>query len=543
MPERVVQEGAAEVSAQPLRDGQVFYNKAQVVNRDVSVLALRWLAHKFDAESAESTALKPRRKAAQNARRKSERTQLLSRLSGDSRVQGLRVLEGLAATGLRAVRYALEQSNVGLVVAADSDENAASSIASNAERNDVSDLVYPVHADMCELARDFDGLFDVVDIDPYGTPAHLLDSAVQAVSEGGMLCVTATDTSVLCGTSPETCFAKYGCMPFRSRYQHEQAVRILLSHINSHAARYRKVVMPVLCAYVDFYVRVFVRLYTSPSSTKLSASVNSHLYQCAGCDTFKLHQPYPPHSRDGNRSVSGNMPSFGPHCPDCSWRLVCGGPIWNGMLHDRDAAKWMLNELDADANRTLDSSGKVYGLLTNCIEEESDIPLYFHMHTIAHTVKGTPPNMQLARSAMLNAGYSASVAHANPLALKTDAPSSVVWDLLRAWNKEHPMYPQEGTPGYKILNQPQEVEISWSKAPGSIPKSQHDKVKRFPYNPESHWGPLARAGKSKPKQKKKETDQNEEGGQKGEGGMKRDRGTLAMDIVDGSRKAQRNGDR
>jgi hypothetical protein len=68
-------------------------------------------------------------------------------------------------------------------------------------------------------------------------------------------------------------------------------------------------------------------------------------------------------------------------------------------------------------------------------------------------------------------------------------------------------------------------------------------VKRFPYNPESHWGPLARAGKSKPKQEKKETDQNEEGGQKGEGEMKRDRRTLAMDIVDGSRKAQRNGDR
>ena len=37
------------------------------------------------------------------------------------------------------------------------------------------------------------GTFDVVDLDPYGAPVQFLDSAVQAASEGGMLCITATD--------------------------------------------------------------------------------------------------------------------------------------------------------------------------------------------------------------------------------------------------------------------------------------------------------------------------------------------------------------
>jgi N2,N2-dimethylguanosine tRNA methyltransferase len=36
-------------------------------------------------------------------------------------------------------------------------------------------------------------VYDAVDLDPYGTPAQLLDSAVQAVSEGGLLLITATD--------------------------------------------------------------------------------------------------------------------------------------------------------------------------------------------------------------------------------------------------------------------------------------------------------------------------------------------------------------
>ena len=34
--------------------------------------------------------------------------------------------------------------------------------------------------------------FDVVDLDPYGSPNIFLDGAVQSVAEGGLLCVTAT---------------------------------------------------------------------------------------------------------------------------------------------------------------------------------------------------------------------------------------------------------------------------------------------------------------------------------------------------------------
>lgn len=35
--------------------------------------------------------------------------------------------------------------------------------------------------------------YEVVDLDPYGSPSQFLDSAVQAVADGGLLCVTATD--------------------------------------------------------------------------------------------------------------------------------------------------------------------------------------------------------------------------------------------------------------------------------------------------------------------------------------------------------------
>jgi tRNA (guanine26-N2/guanine27-N2)-dimethyltransferase len=81
--------------------------------------------------------------------------------------------------------------------------------------------------------------FDVVDLDPYGTPAPFLDSAVQTVDEGGILIVTATDMAVLCGNNKEVCFHKYGSFPLRSKCCHESALRILLASIEMHANRYK----------------------------------------------------------------------------------------------------------------------------------------------------------------------------------------------------------------------------------------------------------------------------------------------------------------
>lgn len=79
--------------------------------------------------------------------------------------------------------------------------------------------------------------YEVVDLDPYGTPVQFLDSAVQSVSEGGLLLVTATDMAVLCGSNGEACHAKYGIYPLHKPYCHEMALRILLACVEKHANR------------------------------------------------------------------------------------------------------------------------------------------------------------------------------------------------------------------------------------------------------------------------------------------------------------------
>ena len=69
--------------------------------------------------------------------------------------------------------------------------------------------------------------FQIIDLDPYGSPSQFLDGAVQAIDEGGLLCVTCTDMGALCGNHGEAAFAKYGCMPLKAKYCHEMVGFVL----------------------------------------------------------------------------------------------------------------------------------------------------------------------------------------------------------------------------------------------------------------------------------------------------------------------------
>lgn len=69
--------------------------------------------------------------------------------------------------------------------------------------------------------------FHVIDLDPYGSAAPFLDSAVQNIASGGLMCITCTDMAVLCASYPETCYAKYSSIPLKGDNAHE-AVRLLV---------------------------------------------------------------------------------------------------------------------------------------------------------------------------------------------------------------------------------------------------------------------------------------------------------------------------
>ncbi|RDX84674.1 putative tRNA (guanine(26)-N(2))-dimethyltransferase 2 [Mucuna pruriens] len=422
----------------------------------------------------------------------------LSEGKGQRELKPPRVLEALSASGLRSLRYAREVEGIGQVVALDNDKASVDACRRNIKFNG-SVAVSKVESHLAD-ARVYmlthPKEFDVVDLDPYGSPSVFLDSAVQSVSDGGMLMCTATDMAVLCGGNGEVCYSKYGSYPLRGKYCHEMALRIVLACIESHANRYKRYIVPVLSVQMDFYLRVFVRVYTSASAMKNTPLKLSYVYQCTGCDSFHL-QPI-------GRTISKNtsvryLPGYGPvvpqECSDCGKKFNMGGPIWSAPIHDQEWVAAILADVKSAKDR-YPAYDRISAVLTTISEELPDVPLFLSLHNLCATLKCTSPSAIIFRSAVINAGYRISGTHVNPLGLKSDAPMDVIWDIMRCWVKNHPVKPQPADQsGSIILAKEPVLQANFARAVTSLSKAQAKKVARFLPNPERHWGPKLRAGR------------------------------------------------
>jgi len=433
-------------------------------------------------------------------------------------LEPITILEGMCATGLRAIRYARELDDVKCIVANDLDPTAAFAVENNKQYNareseEVKrrvDKIVTNCGDVRVVALQHEKCFDVVDLDPYGTPSQQLESAVLAPVEGGLLCVTATDMSVLCGNNAEVGWTKYGSYPLKAKYCHEQSTRILLAAIQSAAVKNRRYIVPVLSTQIDFYARVYVRVYSSAVNCKAAASNLSYVLQCVGCDSFEL-QPLGrveerSHERTGKtytKFMPGKLSAAVEHnehgdrkCHNCGWGMNIGGPIWSAPVHDKEWVESVLKDVKESSDERYPGKEKVRALLTNCSEELTDTPLHYCLHAMAGTLKITPPTLALFRSAIINAGYKVSGVHCNQLAVKTNAPSSVLWDIMRCWEKEHPAqedFKNGRSPGASILKKEPVVKAKWTRVNGAFSKAQMAGETRFPTNPEENWGPKNRA--------------------------------------------------
>ncbi|EFH58481.1 RNA binding protein [Arabidopsis lyrata subsp. lyrata] len=522
----VIKEGEAEILMH--KKNQVFFNKAQVNNRDMSIAVLREFIskRKQEHEAKSSKRTRPASKVIEKDASEASKEETPSKNgmnNGDHEVASEdgpssaskdpaktterfaprepkppKVLEALSASGLRALRYAREIEGIGQVVALDNDLASVEACQRNIKFNGSVAIskVESHHTDARVHMLTHPKEFDVVDLDPYGSPSIFLDSAIQSVTDGGLLMCTATDMAVLCGGNGEVCYSKYGSYPLRAKYCHEMALRILLASIESHANRYKRYIVPVLSVQMDFYVRVFVRVYTSASAMKNTPLKLSYVYQCIGCDSFHL-QPVG-RSLPKNNSVR-YLPAIGPlvkqDCNHCGKKYNMGGPIWSAPMHDQEWVTSILNSVKSMKDR-YPAYDLISAVLTTVSEELLDVPLFLSLHNLCATLKCISPSAAMFRSAVINANYRISGTHVNPLGMKTDAPMEVIWDIMRCWVKNHPIKAQSPEqPGSVILSKEPSHEVDFSRHIGSLSKAQAKKVARFLPNPEKHWGPKLRAGR------------------------------------------------
>lgn len=205
-----LQEGLARFHG--TKGGKVFYNRVMVVNRDLSVLMLRWFVGQRAREQEEhhrkkeddrlrkisstinvstpvNQSFEPSAPAAPAPTSHTGSAQHAAQhpdpnLASEPADERVTVLDAMSATGLRALRYALEVPEVGTITANDRDAEAAAAIRSNVALCEIpAGKIQVVESDAMSLmlARAGAGeLFDVIDLDPFGSASALLSACSKA---------------------------------------------------------------------------------------------------------------------------------------------------------------------------------------------------------------------------------------------------------------------------------------------------------------------------------------------------------------------------
>lgn len=473
-----VTEGAAEIL--PYDKSEVFYNPVQVFNRDLSI----FVVDNFYKQREAGKIWQPKKGA-------------------DGRSK-LRIFEGLSASGLRSIRYAKELDCIDKIVVNDLSAAAVAQIKNNIKHNGMAEdpRIEASNADallaMYQAAFGLNGgKYDVIDIDPYGSAAPFLDAAVQAVENGGLLCITSTDSRILCGNNPEVSMYKYGGTSLKGEFHHEEAIRVLLHAVMTAAAKHQRTVTPLVSASMDFYYRVFVQVRDSPKMTKRYGCNTSMLFQCNECTGFHC-------TPLGQVLVKGDNENFKPgvmtpspvsssSCSECGGNVSIGGPMYGGPLYDQQFIQSLRETAAEKPLEHVVSWGKIQGLL-QAMSEEIDAPLFIHAQKFFGRFKLQAPSMNKIKGALVNLGYKASHFHREPQAVKTDAPLAVMYDLIRAYAKLNP--PKKPSPALiKIMANPMTTteEITF---PDYMPPTTTtlggetvERVAMFLPNPEKHWGP------------------------------------------------------
>ncbi|KAI5728708.1 hypothetical protein M8J77_019958 [Diaphorina citri] len=488
----IISEGKANIYIPAGKKG-VFYNPVQEFNRDLSVTVLTVFAKDHQNDPTVKKYQKKMKWATATSETEDdeeEEEEDLPPAPGRKCKNGISILDALSATGLRSMRYGLEVAGVNTVMANDMSEVAVKIIDKNVKLNNLTKIVVSRRFDaihLMQLEKIRGRHFDAIDLDPFGNPTRFLDAAVSSLRDGGLLLVTCTDMAVLCGNTPETCYVKYNAVSLKTAACHEMALRICLHLIETVCSKYGRFIVPLLSFHADFYIRVFVKVFTSPQTCKATSTKTSMVFKCIGCNTLSFQPLGMVYQVSGQTKFNlSHGPVVNAKCAHCDGRHVMAGPIWTGPLHD---AAFVTQVLKTSVDLNLKNSRRITGMLAVILEELKDVPLYYTLTNLCSVLHCEVIPMQEFRSALLNANYKVSLSHCSKNSFKTNAPMSVVWDILRCWIKLHPIAEKrlEDTTVRNLLQKEPQLEANFSFHEEAISESAG--LLRYQPNPEPFWGP------------------------------------------------------
>ena len=356
----------------------VFYNPVMEFNRDLTVLVFKAYQHMVNHE--------------------------------------ISICEPFTSQGIRGIRFAAEIDGVTKVLISDINTTAYELAKHNIELNKLENIITLKHKDAnCVLSNNASPKkrFDIIDIDPFGTPVPYLDSAFRALKNKGLLAATATDLAPLCGVHAKACVRKYGGKPMRTEYCHELAVRLLAGCMASLAAKHDIGIRILFSHSSDHYIRAYAQIDYGAKKGDESLKNTGCILHCFSC----LH-------RETAHHIFGKSDL----CPECGSKMEHAGPLWIGSISDPAFIEQVIKE---NQNTAFRNSAKITKLLTLAKAEALAPTTYYVIDKLSGKLKLPAPSVQAFLTALQNSGFQAVPTHFNTRGIKTNAPALTMHKLLR----------------------------------------------------------------------------------------------------------------
>ncbi|MEM3369714.1 MAG: tRNA (guanine(10)-N(2))-dimethyltransferase [Candidatus Micrarchaeia archaeon] len=376
---KFIEEGKAKITV----TDSVFYNPHMRFNRDISSLVVGGLATE------------------------------LSKNEG----MPLRICDGMAASGIRGIRYAIENENIEHITFVDGDQVACNTISKNIELNTLKEKLISTNVVNDDINHHLyrGGMkYNFIELDPFGSPVPFIRAALLNLraSKKGFLSVTATDTAVLCGAHPRACIINYGSKPMQSSICHEVGLRILIGNVVKTAAPLHLGIKPVFSLSKRHYMKVILRVEKSAKSAYDSMLQLGFVSLCQKCGDIRTF----------------DRPNIDKKCELCGSNLDWAGDLWLGQIYDAELIDRMIilnRERGYESKKEIDS-------ILNLMKAESNMPpFYFDLHAIADKYDIPSPKFEDVFNALKSKGFSVSRTHFNVTAIKTNAN---IKDVLEAMN-------------------------------------------------------------------------------------------------------------
>ena len=349
----------------------VFYNPLQVLNRDLTVLALAVLKN--------------------------------------SMKHPIHVLDAFSGTGIRALRIAVEIGGADLIIANDLSKDSFILIRKNISLNRVGDVVKPSKMEanaLMYLFKSSGKTFSFIDIDPFGTPEPFIDAAIWSVRNGGFLGVTATDTAPLSGNRWRAGSRRYDVRILRFDVPHYLGLRVLLGYIGRRAASRDRFIKPLISFTHKHYYRVIFKV--SRGAGEADRMLNSKIGYILYCPD------------SGFRTlITEPISLISLTSTKCGPNLKLLGPLWIGELGDSEFIRQLLGSL---GNKyTYLSSYKELLSLLNILIEESALTNTFDLVSVSRTLRVNTPKIKDVLDCLKAKGFAAVRSHLCRSCVSSDA--------------------------------------------------------------------------------------------------------------------------